>query len=290
MAKTKKGKTTLNLKIFIPIVALAVVLAVFLILFFFTDVFTAGTNDSSNDPGTTGAQGQGSETTTQTSAPLTGSANPGPSLPGEGGQLRITGHTDVTFTPSESGVWDIRTSDNGDSDPLLLLADQHGEIMFYNDNGEADLHNHYWEGDGDLNAFIATYLNAGITYTIEVKIYTDDDSTGSCTLTVSLVPEEVIEHQQIGLGETAVTEDSRFWFTPDQSAIYEFRTSEKDGSDPYLLILDDKLENVIYDDNSGGGFSAFASVRLEAGVQYTIEVVFYFHGGQGSTLTISHGS
>ena len=290
MSKEKKRKTSIKLKIIIPVAALVVIIAVFAILYFFTGVFQTRNNDGSGNPDNTGAPGQVIESTPQSPTPPAGYTDSESSLPGAGGQIRITGHTEVKFTPGESGVWDIRTSDNGNSDPLILLIDQHGEIMYYNDNGEADMHDHYWDGDGDLNAQIVAYLDAGITYTIEVKVYTDDDSTGSCTLTVSFVPEEVIEYMPIGLGDTAVPVDSYFSFTPDSTGTYEFRTSETDGSDPYILILNEDLTNIIYDDNSGGGYSAYASVYLEAGVKYHIEVVFYIHGGEGSTLTISRAS
>jgi len=287
MAKSKKGskknKTILSAitsgrrKFIIPAAAAVAVLAVFAGLMLFTDVFTPrkdnGTGNSTNDL---------PYTEEPTEAPP---ANAGHNS--EGGRFDIVGHTEILFTPGESGTWDIRTSENGNSDPMILLIDQYDEIMYYNDNGEADRHDHYIDDGGDLNAFITTYLEAGITYTIEVRVYTDDGSEGSCTLTITFVPEEEIELIPIGLGATLVTEDSWFGFTPEQSGIYEFRTSEKDGSDPYLLILDGELNNVIYDDNSGGDFSAFASVHLEAGIEYTIEIVFYIHGGEGTTLTIT---
>ena len=288
MSKRKKGskknKTILSriasgdLKIIIPIAAAVVVLAVFAVLILFTNVFSSR-EDNGN------ATNELPFTEEPTEEPL---IDPGHNS--EGGRFAIFGHTEILFTPGVSGEWDIRTSENGDSDPLLLLIDQYGEVMYYNDNGEADRHDHYIDDGGDLNAFITTYLEAGITYTIEVRVYTDDGSEGSCTLTISFVPEEVLVLIPIGLGDTLVTEDSWFGFTPDESGIYEFLTSEKDGSDPYLLILDGDLNNVIYDDNSGGGFSAFASVHLEAGIEYTIEVVFYIHGGEGTTLTISRGA
>ena len=280
--KSQKNKTLLSaiasgkLKIIIPVAAAVVVLAVFAGLMLFTDVFSSREN-SGNTPNEL-----------PYTEPPTGEPQIDQGHNSEGGRFDIVGHTEILFTPGVSGEWDIRTSDNGDSDPFLLLIDQYGEVMFYNDNGDADRHDHYIDNGGDLNAFITTYLEAGITYTIEVRVYTNDESEGSCTLTISFVPEEEIELIPIGLGDTLVREDSWFGFTPEQSGIYEFRTSEKDDSDPYLLIMDDKLNNVIYDDNSGGGFSAFASVHLEAGVEYTVEIVFYIHGGQGTTLTISH--
>ena len=283
--KKKSGKqssiistiTSGKLKIIIPVTAAVVILAVFAGLMLFTDIFSSR-KDTGNAPN---------------ELPYTDQPPGEPQVDqghnSEGGRFDIVGHTEIKFTPGVSGTWDIRTSENGDSDPLLILVDQYDEVMYYNDNGEADMHDHYIDDGGDLNAFITTYLEAGITYTVEVRVYTNDGSEGRCTLTISFVPEEVIELIPIGIGDTMVTQDSWFGFTPEQSGIYEFRTSEKDGSDPYLLILDDELNNVIYDDNSGGDYSAFASVHLEAGIEYTIEIVFYIHGGEGTTLTISQG-
>ena len=280
-----------RLKIIIPIAAAVIVLAVFAGLMLFTDVFTPSEENNPVDgnpadsPVTTGEE---SPQITTPDPPATGNQEPEPDIPGDGGQIRITGHTEIRFKPGESGVWDIRTADNGNSDPLILLLDQYDEVMYYNDNGEADMHDHYIDEEIDLNAIITTYLEAGITYTIEVRVYTDDDSIGSCTLIVSFIPEEVRVYTPIGLGSTAITEDSWFTFVPDISGVYEFRTSENDGSDPYMIIQNEDLSNIIYDDNSGGGFSAFASVELEAGKTYIIEIVFYIHGGEGSTLTITH--
>ena len=269
-------------RIIIPIAAAIVVLAVFAGLMLFTDVFKPGEHNSSGDGSIVDSSGQpGEENPQATPAPPSGNDEPGSSLSGEGGVVRVTGHMEFEFSPSISGGWEIWTSDNGDSDPLVFLSDSYGDVLLYDDNsGE------------DLNAYIFVYLEEGETYLIEVRTYLDysDGELGSCTLHVAPETAPVVDAPPISAGSVRVTGESWFTFTPDQSGVWEFRTSERGDSDPYLEILDDNENNVAYDDNSGAGLNAFISASLKAGTPYTIKVNFYSEDEQSCTLTISQGT
>jgi hypothetical protein len=80
--------------------------------------------------------------------------------------------TEFTFVPDETGLWVIRTHDNGSSDPYLWLLDAGGNILAEDDDGS----------DG-LNAIIKIELTAGTVYTIRAGFFAD--SAGRYQLTVS---------------------------------------------------------------------------------------------------------
>jgi len=279
MSKAMKRKTLKNRKVIIPVAAAVVIIAVFTGLLLFTGIFHSRTNNGSGDLENTVPPGQVTEDPHQSTTPPTGSAEPGSGIPGEGGQLRITGNTEVEFTPGETGIWEFRTSDNGGSDPILFLMDAFGEVLLYDDNSA-----------GDLNAVIVAMLEAGTKYIIETRIYANaGDGSGSCTLTVSPEPLPVVDAPPISAGSVRVTGESWFTFTPDRSGVWEIKTSGAGDSDPYLELLDDNENNVAYDDNSGVGLNALISARLEAGAPYIIKVNFYSTGSQSCTLTVSPG-
>ena len=80
--------------------------------------------------------------------------------------------TEFTFVPDETGLWVIRTHDNGNSDPYLWLLDAGGNVLAEDDDGS----------DG-LNAIIKIELTAGTVYTIRAGFFAD--SAGRYQLTVS---------------------------------------------------------------------------------------------------------
>jgi len=96
-------------------------------------------------------------------------------IPGGGGTLTVYGLTAVVFTPDRSGTWEIRTSNNGDSDPRLLLLDLIGGGMVDADD----------DSGGGNNALMTTELNAGTIYLIMIA-YSPDIYIGSCDVTVTL--------------------------------------------------------------------------------------------------------
>jgi len=107
------------------------------------------------------------------SVTITVSFTPPLTLPGGGGDVRVNGGALYTFTPSQSAVWEIKTSNNGSSDPYLVVIDSDGNVIDFGDD----------VGD-DLNALLYIDLTARETYYIFVGFY--DEGQNSCTLSVSL--------------------------------------------------------------------------------------------------------
>ena len=185
----------------------------------------------------------------------------------------------MEFTPSQSGVWEFRTSDNGGSDPYLWLYDWNGSLIVEDDDGV-----------GDSNALISLYLESNRTYTIVAGFFYDDDP-GSYTLTVSEEAWPPIDRISLEPGHVQVDDNTSFFFIPPHSGVWEFRTSDTgyNVSDPWIEILDIYDKYIDSDDDSGGGLNAAVSVHLDAGVTYIVAVKFYEGGSQRCTLTVSPG-
>ena len=221
------------------------------------------------------------------SAPATASASAAAELPqqntstpGTGtdlrgnGSLRINGETAVSFTPDHSAVWEIRTTDCGDSDPYLRLYESHtaflaDDYFAYNDDG----------GEGH-NALIMEYLEAGTTYVIGAVFY--GGGTGSYTLTTTSI--EPIPGRG---GDFFIDGHSLFTFTPNQTGNWEFRTFDNGNSDPYLNLYDVSRNRIAYDDDSAGNYNAIISAVLTEGTVYVIEVNFYSDGQCALNVTMS---
>ena len=93
-------------------------------------------------------------------------------LPASGGNVSVDGPTVFAFTPGQSGTWQLRTSDNGNSDPYLSLFNSDGYQIDYDDDGA-----------GDYNSLIVIDLTAGQTYGIFAGFY--GSGTGTYTLSVT---------------------------------------------------------------------------------------------------------
>jgi len=267
------------MKILIPAASAVAVLIVFFGLFFFTDLFTSslggsgaglgagvvigdqGDNrDGGNRDGVlSGNLGLGNNSDEPPPPPPPQTA---PELSGNGGEVRITEAIDIKFTPGESGMWTLRTSDNGNSDPTLMVYDNNGNFVGFDD-----------DSGGDFNALLFLDLEAGRTYTITAGFFFDD-GTGSYTLTVSPGAAPAFYQGYLYEGIVTINESTNFEFYPSRSGIWEFETSMNDGADPYLeLFGPDGI--IAYDDDGGEGLNAFLSVYLEVGILYTLKADYY---------------
>lgn len=189
------------------------------------------------------------------------------SIAGGGGEARVNGSAVYEFTPIESGIWEIYTSNNGDSDPYLTIYDSSGDCIAEDD-----------DGSGGLNAYIALFLEAGQMYSISAGCYSD--SSGSYTLTVSQV--EPIPGEG---GDIPVSGAKGFAFTPEYTGIWEIRTSSDGRADPYVAIYDSYGSRIAMDDDSAGDYDAVINVLLSKEMTYTVKVSFY--GGGSCTLSIT---
>ena len=177
----------------------------------------------------------------ETTTPATTPPPPPPPPPdplANGGQVRVTGASEISFTPGRSGVWVLRTTDSGDSDPYLTLLAPGGVEIAVDDDSA-----------GDYNALIMTELNSGTTYTIAASFYADGD--GEFTLVVA--PAETIPS---GGGEMRVNGSTGYVFTPNEPGMWEFVTSNCGSDDPFLSLFDTNGFDVAYDDDGGEGYNA----------------------------------
>jgi hypothetical protein len=209
------------------------------------------------------ASGTGSYTLTVTQMV---SAN---SIPRGGGSLQIFGRTTLPFTPSQSGMWEFRTSGNV-GDPLLTLRDSAGTQIARDDDGA-----------GGLNSLIRIYLEGGVTYSLEAGFFAS--GTGSYTLTVTPLQSYTIPS---GGGSVQVNGTTTFIFTPNRSATWEFLTHTNVG-DPYLELYDSNGVMLAFNDDGGEGLNSFISMYLLAGETYVINARFWSTGTGSYTLTVT---
>jgi len=95
-----------------------------------------------------------------------------PIFPSDGGTVRVNGTTVFSFTPSQSGQWEFRTSNNGSSNPIVILCDINDRYI----NGDND------SGEG-LNALFMNRLTAGTTYIVFAEFFTGDQGSYDLTIT-----------------------------------------------------------------------------------------------------------
>jgi len=177
-------------------------------------------------------------------------------MPAAGGSVKITGPAGHEFKPDKTGLWTIRTSDNGESDPVLYFYFPDGEYDKSDDSG------------GNMNALTVLFLFAGETYYIETSFF--GDVLDGCTLTVS--PAIALK----SAGETVrVNGAAGYSFTPDKSGTWELRTLNSGDSDPCLYLLDEEGNELYYSDDDADGYDALISAELTAGTKYFILVGFY---------------
>jgi hypothetical protein len=74
--------------------------------------------------------------------------------------MRLNASQGLLFTPSQSGTWEFRTSNNGSSDPFLIVFAPDGSQLGNNDDGA-----------GNKNALLTLELTAGETYDIKAGYY-----------------------------------------------------------------------------------------------------------------------
>jgi hypothetical protein len=209
---------------------------------------------------------------------------PAPMIPDGGGVVRVDNHMRFAFVPNLSGFWELRTFDNGDSDPYLEIYDSHGFYLAGDD-----------DSGGNLNALISIYLNAGEMYVIAAGFFSDYD-TGSYTLSVepagsasgSSQPPPVSDFWISGDGgELLIPRHVEVEFTPNVPGYWIFFTFDNDGSDPYLELHDMYGNWITDDDDSGGYLNAFMVANLDAGVTYYINARFFGYGTGSYMLSVA---
>ena len=195
-----------------------------------------------------------------------------PALPSGGGSVSVTAATQYSFSPNQTGIWQFRTSNNGSSDPLLILYDSAGTRITADDDGA-----------GNSNAIIVTPLRSGETYTVAAGYY--NDGTGSYSLAVSTVTPTALPANG---GSVNVGIASAFSFVPNQTGTWEFRTSNNTDCDPDMWLYDSNYNELYYDDDGAGDLNALITANLNSGSRYYVICGLLYNEGTGSyTLNVS---
>jgi len=196
---------------------------------------------------------------------------PNEDMAGDGGVYRVNAPTIFAFTPDDTGIWQVITSDNGECDPYLIMYNAEGSVVDEDDDGA-----------GNGNALLTVYLTAGEPFLISAGFYGSGD--GSYLLSVSpclRVPDEGGKVRVEGIGV--------FVFIPDRSGTWEFRTSNNGDSDPTMKIYDLTGNFIADDDDSGGDRNALITTELSSDSLYLLYMgLLYDYDGTGAyDLTIT---
>ena len=186
--------------------------------------------------------------------------SPAQTMSDNGGSVVVDSPSWFAFTPNQTGLWQIFTSDNQDCDPILFLFDASNKQLAYDDDG----------GD-EYNSLINIGLVAGETYVIKSTYYSNYG--GRLTLNVVFI-QSGGELTGNG-GEVMIVGPSVLTFTPNESTIWSLYTSDNGTCDPILSIYNSDYSVDLSDDDGGPGYNSFIVVYLEAGESYTIEAGNY---------------
>ncbi|MCL2150791.1 MAG: transposase, partial [Coriobacteriia bacterium] len=202
----------------------------------------------------------------------------GGKIPSAGGSARAVGVTEFEFTPSQTYLWILSTSDCGDKKPWLEVYDsQHSSLRRSRTGGEGN------------NVVMSIHLHAGETYYIMatfVDAAIGDNANGSYTLLVSL-PDVFPASGGTGYVNNATVYYS---FTPSAGGVWEGRISGGEGTKPYITIYSYEPNDVLHlvagaapeDPNEAD----YISVSLEAGKQYIIMASYVIPGESSFSFTI----
>ncbi|MDR2578576.1 MAG: DVUA0089 family protein [Chitinispirillales bacterium] len=192
-------------------------------------------------------------------------------IPRTGGELTVVEQTDFSFTPSNTGIWTFRTSNNGNSDPYLWLFNANWELITEDDDG----------GQGS-NALITVPLTAGTQYHVRAGFY--NNGTGTYRLSVTSTPVERLSRSG---GNVTVDGQTYYSFTPNNTALWTFVTSNNGNSDPYLWLYNADWQLITEDDDGGEGQNALIIMPLTGGTQYFIRAGFHNDGTGVYRLNVS---
>ena len=228
---------------------------------------------------------------TPTSSPQEspGGGQSGSVIPEGGGSLRIDGDTSCSFRPNQSGVWEFRTSDSGESDPMVTVLDSRGNSIITDDDGA-----------GTLDALCYATLNAGETYTVvvvfweytgyfyttlNVRLSEGGSSTGSPPPTTTPTPGAAAGTFPSSGGSLQVNGASSFTITPQTGGVWFFFTSDNGSSDPVLALYDASGNNINGNDDDGGDRNACMLSPLTPGATYRVDVTF--NGGNAGACSVT---
>jgi len=202
------------------------------------------------------------------------SIDTGNTIPPSGGRIPISGITEFAFTPDHSDVWIFTSTDCGSNKVLIeIFDDQHDKL------GGSRMGGGRTE-EGGSNAFYAIWINEGETFYIRASFAdaaVGDNAYGSYTLIVEN-PETLPDNG--GTGYLVNSAHKQYYFTPNESGIWEIRHSDSDGADIYYTILtaSDDNQRGVYTKSIGmarpedSSENDYISVHLEAGVKYMINL------------------
>ena len=208
-------------------------------------------------------------------------------VPATGGDVRIDGTTGLVFVPAQTGSYEFRTSNSGNSDPFINIYDQNwNEIADDDDSG------------GGYDVYLSTNLNAGATYHIWLGFWDGYDPTysGGTTLTITPggsggpvaptpPPTTVGGALSSEGGSVQVNGAQSFTFTSGTEGLWIIYSSDCGDSDPFITVTYDDGSTTENDD-SGDGYNARMVVYLYANETINISVTYYANGNGNCVLNV----
>ena len=197
-------------------------------------------------------------------------------LPETGGEFLIITSTEFVFTPYTSGLWEFRTSDNGSSDPQLEIFDSQGRFVARDDDSA-----------GNNNALLTIPLDSRNTYSINAGFYYDN--IDSFILVVTPIGDPYSDTLSGEGGTVIVNGTTEYLFTPEQTVIWEIRTSYNGESDPYLEVYNSNGDIINQNDDgvNTSNSNAVLVMYMQEGETYSICAGFFNSVTGNYTLTVS---
>lgn len=168
------------------------------------------------------------------------------------GDTVVNEETFLLFTPEHTGLWEIRTMNRVDCDPMLWLLDENGALITMDDDSA-----------GDLNALITAYLEAGTQYIIRAGFWSNPG-----TYTVRVQRSQADEFPSEG-GAIFVDSSTVFTFTPERSGLWEIAAVKDMDSNPQLWLYDGSGQLITIAEGYDI-MGAYILAFLEEGEQYVI--------------------
>jgi len=208
------------------------------------------------------------------------SVSPADMIPGYGEDIRINGTTGCLFTPDQAGIWELRASSDGVSDPYMKVYEPDDRLIAEDD-----------DSGGGFDALVSVNLNPRTVYTIIVGFYESDSY--NCTLTLSLTAEAetgISTQPQAGSqlpvdgGSLQVTAPMDFTFAPDQDGVWIFTALNMTGDDPFLSIQG--LDGTLVTEYGAGRWDHKTElfVYLFNGAAYKVSADYYGEGIDSSYM------
>ena len=190
-----------------------------------------------------------------------------------GDSMDVDSTKGYTYTPADSGWWEIYTStDDADTDPFVVVFSSDGDVLGFSDDDMSE---------EDYNARLLLFLDAGEEYIIYTGFY--EGVVGPCKLNIS----KYIVEPLAGGGDTKIAPDMVIYsFIPASSGAWEFSVSNEDYG-ALVIIYDDSGEILCKDFDENEWLRDYIILYLNAGETYYIRAAVNYIVDEDFTLKVA---